>query len=60
MNEATLKEIIHDWKQMLPIYEEALRNSTTLANKEHYHHMIEFSKRRIQESEEALQQLKSA
>ncbi|MEK3717956.1 hypothetical protein [Paenibacillus sp. FSL R7-0333] len=60
MKEETLRGILHDWEYMLPIYEESLRNSTTVANIEHYKHMVEFSKRQIQETEEALQQFKTA
>lgn len=60
MDESALKEIIHDWNQMLPIYEEALSNSTTASSIAHYEHMVEFAKRRIKESEDALHQLKSA
>ncbi|KWX79947.1 hypothetical protein [Paenibacillus jilunlii] len=55
-----LKSELEDWKSWLPIYEGRLNESRTVANREQYLHMVEFSKERIQALEAELQQLKSA
>lgn len=61
MNEQLkLRSQIEDWKSWLPIYEDGLNNSSTLASREYYKDMVEHCNKRIAELEEQLQQLKSA
>lgn len=55
-----LRSQLEDWQHWLPIYEQQLYDSRSVANKEHYQHMVDFSRERIQALEAELLQLKSA